>query len=687
MKGNDYNKYLVQRVFLRRIWIVAFLVLMCLGLLFARFAWLQILHYEKYARRANINRITPKADPPVRGPIIDRNGVVLAYSESVYTIEVVPNEVKNLDALLDELQTVITISNKELRRFRTAYQNARPRFIGVPLKVNLTQQEVAALSAQLYRFPGVGINTTFVRRYPLGATGSHFVGYIHSINENDLSILEEKGLLNEYIGTKEIGRTGIEAAYETSLHGHRGAGIAETTAGGRFVRWLEQTNSQPGDLIQLTIDIRMQQLVETLYGERRGAFVAMDPRNGEVLALVSMPTFDPNIYISGFDQDTWNQLSDEVNRPLFNRAIGGTYPIGSTYKPFMALAGLETGVRTSSEVITDPGAFTIGASRWRSSGGKFDVTRAIIKSNNYYFYSLAYDLGINRIHDFMAPFNFGQITGIDLSGEVSGILPSTQWKKEAFKAAEDQRWYDGETVNAGIGQGHNRFTMLQLASAVATLVSYGQKHTPHLLLGDKDVMTGGVTAYQDNQEQLLEISPENVQVILEAMMQVPIQGTAKHAFAGAAYTSGGKTGTAQSVSMVRGRAYDPAVLEEFKRDHSLYIAFAPAENPQIVIAMIVENGLFGATSAVPIARRVFDYYLLGVYPSERDIELLQGENIRRPQDRYSGPPVGTPRSVDEYDIIPQEMLIPLSMLEVKPTVSNVWNESQSTPHQLVQEVE
>lgn len=659
MIQNERNKYQDRRSFEQRVVFAALFMLLCFGLLFMRFVWLQVLHYDNYATQAETNRIAVLPIVPARGAIIDRNGVVLAYNAPTYTIEITPIKVRNLDETIAQIGDMVVLTARDIRRFHQALGNARRRFMSVPLRANLTQEDVARLSAQLYRLPGVEINARFIRQYPLGETASHVLGYIGGITSSDQDALEESGEANNYRGTQEIGRVGIEASYERVLHGTTGVEEVEITAAGRPVRRLREVHATPGETVQLTLDVRLQRLVETLYGERRGAFVAIDPRNGEILALVSKPTFDPNQFIEGFDQETWAVLNDALARPLFHRAIAGTYPIGSTYKPFMALAGLQTGQRKPTDIIMDRGVFELGGRVWRSpigeSGGPMDVTRAIIKSSNVYFYSLAYELGVNTIHDFMKPWGFGSLTGIDLPGEVSGILPSTEWKRQVNRNnPAGQRWYDGETVNLGIGQGHNRFTMIQLANAVATLANNGSKNQPHLLLDTIDTATGQVSRYEPPQAQAMDVKMEFLQIVQNAMTLVPVQGTARLAFIGAPYASGGKTGTAQAASVPAGTRYNASTLAEYKRDHSLYIAFAPAENPTIAIAMIVENAGFGARAAVPIARRAIDYHLLGIYPSETDIKAVQ--------QGYAGMPQGTPRAVQTYDIVLPQELVALSTL-------------------------
>ncbi|RYY66464.1 MAG: penicillin-binding protein 2, partial [Comamonadaceae bacterium] len=395
----------------------------------------------------------------------------------------------------------------------------------------------------------------------------------------------------------------------------------------------------PGDTVVLAIDIKLQRLVEDMYGDRRGALVAIDPKTGEILAFVSKPTFDPNLFVDGIDQENWALLNESIEKPLLNRALRGTYPPGSTYKPFMGLAALQTGKRTASQITQDNGSWAFGGHVFRSHGdhglGPVDLTRAIALSSNVYFYSLANDMGVDLMHDFMKPLGFGQHTGIDIQGEVRGVLPSQEWKRNYYKRPEHKKWYAGETISLGIGQGYNSFTMLQLAQATAVLANGGVKNKPHLVIATQDAMTKQREMIPREPAQDLGFKPENVELIRKAMVGVTQGGTGSRVFAGAGYVSGGKTGTAQAVTVAQGTKYNASKLEEHQRDHALYIAFAPAEDPKIIVAAIVENAGFGAASAAPITRRVFDYWLMNQYPSEEDLAAVrQGK---------AAAPIGTPR--------------------------------------------
>jgi penicillin-binding protein 2 len=399
----------------------------------------------------------------------------------------------------------------------------------------------------------------------------------------------------------------------------------------------------------LSIDIKLQSLIEEMFGERRGALVALDPKTGEVLAFVSKPTFDPNLFVDGIDSESWKGLNESPDKPLLNRALRGTYPPGSTYKPFMALAALETGKRSASTQINDPGFFMFGGRRFGSPenerGGIMDMNRAIVESSNVYFYSLANEMGVDAIHDFMKPLGFGQITGIDINGEVRGVLPSQDWKRAYYKNRAQQKWYSGETISLGIGQGYNSFTMLQVAHAMATLANNGITRKPQLVIATRDASTHARVAVPAQPPVNLGYKPQNIEVIRKAMVGVTLDGTSRFVFAGAGYSSGGKTGTAQAVGLSQKSKYNASKLEEHKRDHSLYVAFAPADDPQIALAVIVENAGFGSAHAAPIARRVFDYWLLGQYPSEQDMAAVKVGKV--------GPPMGKPRLVADMPWPPQ----------------------------------
>ncbi len=623
-------------------------VIVAFTLIWARAYYLQVVQYENLNEQAERNRTAVAPVVPMRGEVEDRNGEILASNYSAYTLEITPSKVPDLDAVLSELEPLVTISKRDRRRFNKLLSETKA-FEAIPIRTLLSDEEVARFAAQRWRFPGVEIRARFFRNYPLGATASHLVGYIGRINQREQDEIEswpDEERAN-YRGTDYIGKLGIEQFYEKELHGETGIERIETSAGGRAVRILDSRPARPGRTIELTIDAKLQQMTEQLFGDRRGALVAIDPRNGEILAFVSAPTFDPNLFVEGIDVESWRALADSSDKPLLNRAIRGRYPPGSTYKPFMGLAALELGKRSPQATTYDPGYWIFGDNKFRSHGdeglGNVDLRTSIVKSSNTYYYALANDLGVDAIHDFMAPFGFGQITGIDLHGEQSGILPSQAWKRAAYKRADQQRWYAGETISLGIGQGYNSFTMLQLASATATLANRGVQYPPHLMRAIRESRNSTTQTMSSMTPRDLNLNQKNVDHIIEAMVGVTQEGTSRLSFANAPYLSAGKTGTAQAVTIGQNEKYDAKKLAEYERDHALYIAFAPADAPEIALAIVIENAGFGSAHAAPIARRVFDYVLLGQYPSEADIAAVrQGQATA---------PIGEPRAVADVPLI------------------------------------
>ena len=640
------------RRFHTRLLAAAMFVLLCFGLLAFRLTHLQVVKHEELSVRAENNRIAVVPIVPNRGLIVDRNGVVLADNYSAYTLELMPSRINDLDATINQLAEVIDILPRDRKRFKRLMDESK-NFESLPIRTKLTDEEVARFTAQRYRFPGVEVKARLFRNYPLGEVGSHLLGYIGRINQAEKEVIDESDDAPNYRGTEYIGKLGIEQSYEADLHGTTGFEEVETSAAGRAVRRLHSNPATPGNKVVLSIDIRLQALVESLYGDRRGALVAIDPRSGEVLAFVSKPTFDPNLFVDGIDSESWKELNESPDKPLLNRALRGTYPPGSTYKPFMAMAALNANKRSPSTLINDTGAFIFGGHRYGSPenerGGIMDMRRAIVESSNVYFYTLANEMGVDLIHDELSPFGFGRKTGIDVEGEVSGLLPSTHWKRRAYKRADQQKWYAGETISLGIGQGYNSFTMLQLATAMATLVSGGQRYEPRLVRRIDDVLTGDQRQISAHAIPPIGLKPEQVAVIREAMHGVTISGTSTRVFAGAGYQSGGKTGTAQAVGLKQNEKYSANRVEERLRDHALYVAFAPVENPQIAVAVIVENAGWGAGAAAPIARRLFDYVLLGQVPSEEDIVATRAGT--------SAAPVGTPRHIHDL-VLPGNPALP-----------------------------
>jgi penicillin-binding protein 2 len=618
-----------------RLWVAVGFTFVCFVLLFTRLMVLQVFRHEELALQAENNRVTVVPIVPNRGLIVDRNNMVLANNYAAYTLEITPSKVDDLTATMDSLAQIIDIQAHDRRRFRRLREESR-NFESIPIRTRLTDDEVARFAAQSYRFPGVDIRARLFRQYPFGDTASHVLGYIGRINQREQEAMQEWSEEDQanYRGTERIGKLGIEQSYEKELHGITGFDEMETSAAGHAVRRLRSRAAIPGNSIKLSIDIKLQHLIEELFGTRRGALVAIDPRNGQVLAFVSKPGFDPNLFVDGIDYDSWRELNESLEKPLLNRALRGTYPPGSTYKPFMALAALQTGKRSPSTIIMDNGFFMFGNHRFRSPenerGGAMDMYRSIVESSNVYYYSLAHELGVDTIHDQMEPLGFGRLTGIDLKGELKGILPSMAWKKQNYRRPEQQKWYAGETISLGIGQGYNNFTMLQLATALSTVVSGGKRFEPRVVQEIEDVVTRQRRAVGPAVLPPVPMAPAHVDLIRNAMYGVTQDGTSRHVFAGAAYRSGGKTGTAQAVGLRQNEKYNASKLDEYKRDHSLYEAFAPVDNPRVALAVIVENSGFGAQAAAPIARRVLDYLLLGLYPSEEDIEAVQRAKAAAP---------------------------------------------------------
>jgi penicillin-binding protein 2 len=628
--------------FRARVLAASFIVVVCFLLVAARLVYLQVIRHDDLMEQAENNRTAIVPIVPNRGLILDRNGIVLASNYSAYTLEVTPSKIGNLEQTMDDLAQVLDITPRDRRRFKKLREESKS-FESLPLRTRLSDEEVAKFAAQRYRFPGVDIKARLFRNYPYGELASHVIGYIGRINQSEKDKLDDSDEQANYRGTEYIGKLGVEQSFEAQLHGVTGVDSMETSAGGRATRILASSPATPGNTVKLSIDIKLQHLVETLFGERRGALVAIEPKTGEVLAFVSKPTFDPNLFVEGIDSESWQALNESPDKPLLNRALRGTYPPGSTYKPFMALAALETGLRKPEQSIADPGFFMLGNHRFRDDKegghGMVNMYSSIVHSCDTYYYLLANDMGVDGIHTQMQRFGFGDLTGIDIFGEVRGLLPSTDWKRRAYKRPEQQKWYAGETISLGIGQGYNNFTMLQLASATATLANNGVKMKPHLVKEVVDIMTHAPTTTTRESGGQAVAKAANIEIIKKAMVGVNIEGTSASSFRGAPYTSGGKTGTAQVIQIKQNEKYSASKIDERHRDHALFTAFAPAEDPQIVIAIIVENAGFGAQNSAPIARRVIDYWLMKQYPSVEDIAAVQKAQATTP--------IGKPRPIAE----------------------------------------
>jgi penicillin-binding protein 2 len=639
--------------FKRRVIVIGMAVLFAFGLLGARLVYLQVTRHEDLAEQAESNRTAIVPVVPNRGLILDRNGIVLASNYSAYTLEITPSKVGDVEETIDSLTQVLEVSPRDRRRFKRLREDSRS-FDSIPIRTRLSDEEVARFAAQRYRFPGVEIKARLFRNYPHGEIASHVLGYIGRINQREKTAMEDWAEEDQanYKGTDYIGKLGIEQSYEKTLHGQTGVEQMETSAGGRAVRRLASHPATPGNTVMLSLDIKLQKLVEDMFGDRRGALVAIDPKTGEVLAFVSKPTFDPNLFVEGIDTESWKELSESLDKPLLNRALRGTYPPGSTYKPFMALAALQTGKRGPSVVVNDPGYFNFGGHRFGSPEGNLggvDMRRSIQLSSNIYYYSLANEMGVDLIHDFMKPMGFGQITGIDLGGEVRGVLPSTEWKRNAYKRPEQKKWYAGETISLGIGQGYNAFTMLQLAQATAIVADGGMKHKPHLVLATRNTVSGQVApllAAAGRKPRLRRgqrgggsRGPDQRGDQRHRARRV--RGCGLPGRRQDRHRAGGDTGAEHQVQRPRARRA-PA------RSRAVH-GFAPVNNPKIALAVIVENAGWGAGAAAPIARRVFDYWLMDQYPSEADMAAVKvgkaAAPIGKPRvaSEVAWPAAGTPR--------------------------------------------
>ena len=612
------NHSLEQHRFASRLAIGGYVVIFCFSLLLLRFIFLQIGKYDHFQTLAENNRISLVPTVPNRGLILDRNGVVLAHNFFVYTLEITPSKSGDVEDTINRISQMMTVSNEDRKQFKKLRAQTH-NFESVPIRTHLTEEEAAKFAVNRYQFPGVEIRSRLFRRYPQDSLGSHMIGYIGRINENDIKNLEASNQLGNYKGTDHIGKGGIEQFYESVLHGQTGFQQVEVGADGQAVRVLSSTAPVSGDNLVLSVDSKIQEITEKAFGTRRGALVAINPQNGEVLAYVSMPTFNPNLFVDGIDSETWKALNGSLDRPLINRPITGIYPPGSTFKPFVAMAGLEEGRRHPPFSISDSGFFTLAGSShryrdWKPEGhGSVDMQKAITVSCDTFFYGLALELGIEKLTAFVSHFGFGKKTGIDLNGEIGGLLPTPEWKYRRWK----QKWYPGETVIVGIGQGYTLVTPMQLAQATAVIANNGVAMRPHLVTAIQKNNGAGVFNIPPIQQDEIKLNPENVAIVKAGMVDVTRPGgTAASVGAGAGYEIAAKTGTAQVVGIKQGAKYNAGALDERHRDHALFIAYAPADNPTIALAVIVENGGHGGSAAGPIARKVMDYYLLGKMPAE-----------------------------------------------------------------------
>ena len=610
---------------LLRLLVAFILIVIFFSILLARFFYLQVTQHNEFSGQASSNRITLIPTPPVRGEIVDINGVPLAKNYPVFSLEVIPSRIEGkMEDVIEALKKYVDITPTDLKRFKK-YRESYRKFENIPLKLRLTDGEAARLSVHLREFKGVEVNSRTFREYPYGKLTSHFLGYIGRISDKDKEMLEEEGLTALYRGSTHIGKSGLEKYYEHQLHGIPGYQEVEKDAYGNIVRVLKNVPSKMGQTLRLGMDIRMQQEADRILGDRRGALVAINPQDGTVLAFVSKPSFDPNLFIDGIDSDTWKMLNDDWKKPLINRVTQGLYPPGSTFKPFMGMALLESGKITQNTIIPAPGAWSIPGSRHifrdsvRSGHGSANLSKAIQVSSDTFFYRLGYEMGIDKASPYLAQFGFGQKTGIDLPSEYIGVLPSREWKAKRFAKSSDptaKEWRAGEMVSVSIGQGYNAYTPLQMAHATASLANNGVVYQPHLVKEVLDFGARKITRINPNPERQIPFKADNFEYVKRAMEKVLKPGGTAHRIGGGlAYTMGGKTGTAQVVQIKQGGRYNAAALREQHRDHAWFISFAPLEKPEIAIAVILENGGWGAYAA-PLAREMTDFYMLHVKPQQ-----------------------------------------------------------------------
>ncbi|VFP82986.1 peptidoglycan DD-transpeptidase MrdA [Candidatus Erwinia haradaeae] len=617
LKDNLLRDYSAeQKLFVQRE-LIAFLGVLCLSsILLLNLYVLQVIQYTDYSTRANANRIKLVPEIPRRGLICDRNGVLIACNRTVYQLKLVPEKVEDLAVTLKQLQPLVNLTSQEL----DAFQKERKRthiFTSIVLKTSLTELQIARFAVNQYRFHGVEIASYQERFYPYGSTLTHVLGYVSKINHNDVNRLKNNGAWSNYIATRDIGKLGIESYYENILHGKMGYAAVEVNHHGRVIRQLHETVSQPGRNIDLTIDLKLQQYITSLLEGSRAAAVVTDPRTGEILAMVSMPNYDPNLFVSGISRHQYNILLHDSNRPLINRTTQGIYPPASTVKPYITIAALMTGVITYDTTLFDPGWWQLPKSKkffhdWKRSGhGMLNITKALEESSDTFFYKIAYDIGINQLSEWMKKFGYGCLTGIDILGETSGVMPTREWKMQRFH----EKWYLGDTISVGIGQGYWSATPMQMNKALMLLINNGTTYIPHLL---QDVIKGGhkiswSDLYNSPTVQISEVNGEYWKIAQEGMYGVAnhANGTANKSFSNAPYKIGAKSGTAQVFSLKDTQTYNANTLHENLRDHKVMLAYAPYHKPRIAVAVILENGGTGI-SIGKITRQILDYYMASI---------------------------------------------------------------------------
>ncbi|WP_372339456.1 penicillin-binding protein 2 [Gilliamella apis] len=629
-KGNIRDHSAETNLFLRRALFAFVVIILLIFVLLANLADLQISNFSYYSTKSNNNRIEIIPIPPSRGMIYDRNGTPLAINNITYQLNIVPDKTKNLNEQFEQLKTIVDLTDEDIENFqkeRRNYRAHRP----VPLKENLTEKQIARFIVDQHRFPFVSIVKIQHRYYPYGASLTHILGYISKINTQDKQRLEEENKASDYVATFNIGKMGIERYYEDVLHGTAGNEKVEVNSRGRIVRLLEQHPPQAGEDIYLSINLKLQLYIESLLTGRKASVVAIDPNNGEVLAMVSSPSYDSNDFVGGISSKKYSELLNDPSKPLFNRALLGAYPPASTVKPFISIAALSEGVVSPKSVVNDPGWWQLpGTERryrdWLKYGhGHVDVLRAIEESVDTYFYQVAYDMGIDRLNLWMTKFGYGERTGIDISAneETRAVMPSREWKLKRHKKS----WLQGDTIPVGIGQGYWTATPMQMAKALTTLINNGKTFTPHFLLYKKsDIINTNQNRPTIDPEKyvepnsLVDVNPAYWALAKEGMHRVMFgaRGTARKVYAGAKYQAAGKSGTAQVYGLKENETYNAHKIPEHLRDHALFIAYAPYDKPKIALAIVLENGGGGSSNGGAVARKILDYYLEGDNSTELD---------------------------------------------------------------------
>ncbi|MBY7919820.1 penicillin-binding protein 2 [Vibrio fluvialis] len=618
-KRSPIRDYLAEARLFRNRAVVSFVgIVLMMGILVANLYNIQVNQYQDYKTRSNDNRIKVVPIAPNRGLIYDRNGVLLAENRPVFSLEIIPEKVKNMDETIARLQQILTITPEQIAAFEKERRQTR-RFNSVPLLTQLTEEEVAKFSVQQYKYPGVSVSANLKRYYPYGEVLTHVIGYVSRINDRDIERLVREGKEANYQATRDIGKLGIERYYEDLLHGEAGYQEVEVNSRGRVIRTLKYVPPTPGKDIVLNLDIKLQLYVHSLFNGRRGSAVVLDPKDNGVLAMVSSPSYDPNAFVHGISGKEYRELLNDKDRPLVNRTTLGIYPPGSTVKPFIAVSALEEGVITPNTTRNDPGYWRIPNSKtrpfrdWLRWGhGKVDIIKALEESVDTFFYQIAYDMGIDRLSDWMMKFGFGDYTGIDITEESKANMPTRDWKMARHRTP----WYQGDTIPVGIGQGYWTATPMQLAKATSVLVHHGKVIAPHLLRSTinngKEFSTQKETEYV-TYPPITGVPDKYWNMAIEGMYLVNHgkRGTARRAFQGLQYKSAGKSGTAQVFGLAEGQEYNADELAEHLRDHALFTGFAPVDDPKVIVTIVLENAGGGSSNGAPVVRQIFDRVILG----------------------------------------------------------------------------